>query len=177
MRAALILLVCLLLSGCVTVTGGSHAVDPNNQAEILAKTRAVPNPHQGVVEVLGPTVISGTRAYTMRSWVTKKGDPIHNHFQVQVEAFFAKRVYLKQVYSRGSKLKTTLIDHERGECGCTSETVGIELNEDQVAAYAHQGLTFEIAGKRASVVMTIPPAYFAGVLDAHRRQRALGAGV
>lgn len=87
---------------------------------------------------------------------------------------FPKRVFLDQAYSSGRKLATTVIDRERkcvSDC-YVQEVIGIELSEREMVGYAARGIDLEISGRRASVRMSIPAAYFAAVLEKHRSIRA-----
>lgn len=66
-------------------------------------------------------------------------------------------------------------DH-RERVGCGSgceirETAGINFTEAEMARRAETGMSFKVLGRRASLVMTIPNAYFAAVLQAHRKVR------
>src|SRR5690606_37746566 len=101
-------------------------------------------------------------------------------FQILVLGDFERRVYLGQAYAAGEKLDTTVIDRER-RCvpgvGCyTLVTIGIGLSEAEVERYAATGLAFKILGRRDDIVLEIPAAYFAGVLERHRRERERLAG-
>lgn len=124
-------------------------------------------------EVVGPIAYQGLRSssYQIRSWSNPGDKVIDNRFQIVVVGTFAKRAHLEQAYADGAELGTVVIDRERVGCGSgceTEETVGISLTEAEMARRAEAGMSFEVMGRRAALVMTIPKAYFAAVLHAHR---------
>jgi hypothetical protein len=167
--------VCLLLAGCVAA---------GDLAAVSAGTTIRPDAHEGTTTVRGP-LIRDERSlfrhrYLVRSWINPKNPKVNDHFQILVLGDFERRVYLSQAYAAGEMLDTTVIDRER-RCvrgvGCyTLETVGIGLSETEVERYAATGLSFKIVGRRDEIVLEIPAAYFAGVLERHRRERERLAG-
>lgn len=65
------------------------------------------------------------------------------------------------------------IDAERA-CGggCVwYETVGIDLSEADMEAYAGKGLAFAVTGRRDRVTVRVPASHFAGFLATYRRHR------
>lgn len=167
--------VCLLLAGCVAA---------GDLAAVSAGTTIQPDVHEGSTTVRGP-LISDARSlfrhrYLIRSWINPENPRVNDRFQILVLGDFERRVYLGQAYAAGEKLDTTVIDRER-RCvkgvGCyTLETIGIGLSEAEVERYAATGLAFKILGRRDDIVLEIPAAYFAGVLERHRRERERLAG-
>lgn len=161
-------LVCWLLAGCVAA---------GDLGAVSAGTTIRPDVHEGSTTVEGPPIrdYKTLHRYFVRSWINPKKPTIHDRFQIVVLGEFARRVYLIQAYAAGEKLDTKVIDRERrciSGAGCyTLETVGINLSEADIERYAGSGLAFEIIGRRQSIVLEIPAAYFGGVLERHRRER------
>lgn len=181
MRALFLLLSCLLLYGCGTTNDAPKSDllfgrDATRHEKVLQRTRLAPDPHSGWTNVLGPVVIADwarNRRYVILSWIDPNRPETDNTFQLQVEAGFSRRVYLKQAYAEGRKLTTKVIDRERTDCGYQChilETVWIALSETDMARYAQTGLAFEVIGRRETIAMTIPAAYFAALLEFHRRE-------
>lgn len=151
-------------------------VAPADRKQVADHVLVRHDPHTGSTEVIGPIVYQGlmSSSYQIRSWTNPGNPKIDNRFQIVAVGTYPKRVYLKQAYADGAELKTIVIDRERKGCstGCeTEETVGIGMSEAEMLQRAETGMSFKVMGRRASLVMTIPPAYFAAVLDAHRTAR------
>jgi len=167
-RPAWVVLICVVLAGCVT----AESVDA-----VSAGTRIKPDLHEGSTVVQGPIVHDPAslfrHRYTVRSWINPRKPAVHDSFQIVVVGKFDRRVFLEQAYAAGQKLDTLVIDRERICSPChTLETVGINLSEAEVERYAGSGLAFKITGRRDDIVLEIPGAYFAGVLERHRQERA-----
>lgn len=185
MRIVVLLLLCLLTSACVT---NRDVEAPNwlsstagaNHSAVLKTTKLAPDPHAGRIQVFGPVVAAhwpAVRRFMIRSWIDP-GEPRDNTFELQVQAGFPRRVYLKQAYADGRELKTTVIDRERTDCGyecVVLETVGMAFTEAEIERRATSGLNFEIIGRRETIRMFVPAAYFAAVLEFHRRHRIAAA--
>lgn len=162
--------VCLLLAGCVAA---------GDLAAVSAGTTIHPDVHEGSITVEGPIISDPgslfRHRYAVRSWINPRKPKLNDRFQIVVPGEFDRRVFLTQAYAAGEKLDTTVIDRERrcvSGAGCyTRETIGIGLSEADVERYAATGLAFKIAGRRDEIVLDIPAAYFAGVLERHRRER------
>lgn len=174
-----VVVACLLLFGCSVETAvfyGVPMVAPADRPQVARHILVRHDPHIGSTEVIGPLIHQrwGRSSYQIRSWTNTGDRKIDNRFQIVVTGRFPKRVYLKQAYAEGAKLDTIVIDRERIACGAAcevEETVGIGLTEDEMARRAATGMSFKILGRRASLVIAIPPAYFAATLDAHRAAR------
>ncbi len=170
---------CLLLFGCSVESAvfyGVPMVAPADRTQVARHILVRHDPHTGSTDVIGPLIHQHLMMsnYQIRSWTNSDNDKVNNRFQIVVAGKFPKRVYLKQAYADGAKLETIVIDRERIGCGAAcqvEETIGIGLTEDEMARRAETGMSFKILGRRASLVMTIPPAYFAAMLDAHRAAR------
>jgi len=162
------LVLCVSLAGCVAA---------GDLAAVSAGTSVKPDIHEGSTTVEGPIVADDgslfRHRYFLRGWINPDKPAIHNHFQIVVIGSFDRRVYLKQAYAAGAELDTVVIDRERHcSSSCyTLESIGINLKEADVERYAGTGLAFEILGRRDRIVMEIPAAYFAAVLEKHRRER------
>jgi hypothetical protein len=174
--------ICLFVAGCLTAPDEPNIL-LNGAADdyelVLAKTKLMPDPHAGWVKVVGPAVhydndFFSENKYIIQSWIDPKRQQVDDTFQIQAKAGFPKRVFLKQAYAEGRELDTVVIDRERVDCGydCTTvETIGINLTENDMARCAQMGMSFEVIGRRESIVITIPAQYFAAVLEFHRRHR------
>ncbi|TKT74122.1 hypothetical protein [Aquamicrobium sp. LC103] len=179
------ILLAVFLNGCSTHESGvSILMDGiySDASRVAARTTARVDPHTGWTQVDGPGVVFydtnydplRSHRYKLRSWLDPRNPDLHNSFQLLIEGDFPKRVYLKQAYSKGEKLKTQFLDAERvcgGGC-ITYERVGIPFDEAAMEAYAREGLVLEILGRRASLTVRVPAGYFEGFLAVHRRHRA-----
>lgn len=180
--AILRVVVCLLLFGCSAETAalyGLPIVAPADRQQVASHMLVRLDPHTGSTQVVGPLIHQDLMmsSYQIRAWTNPGDKQIDNRFQIVVAGKFAKRVYLKQAYADGAELDTVVIDRERIGCGSgcqIEETVGIGISEAEMARRAETGMSFKVLGRRASLVMTIPPAYFAAVLDVHRKVRGAG---
>lgn len=179
MAIARVVFACLLLFGCRAELAALHGfpmVVPADRQEVADHVLVRHDPHTGSTVVIGPIVYQGlmSSSYQIRSWINPGNPKIDNRFQIVVAATYPKRVYLKQAYADGAELDTVVIDRERIGCGAgceIKETVGIAMSEAEMQKRAETGLSFRVMGRRASLVMAIPPAYFAALLDAHRTAR------
>lgn len=179
MRVLGVLALLLLLAGCVTPPDAANVITSvTSYDQVLAKTKLVPDPHAGWVTVKGPVVVQNDALsrwrYMVRTRLGPRKTGFDAQFQIQVAGLFPRRVYLNDVYSEGRKLKSKVLDRERIDCGynCTTvETVGIDLAEVEMVDRAQRGMTFEVIGRRDSMIVTIPASYFSAVLDFYRRHR------
>lgn len=177
---AAVLAATMFAAGCATDRGPAPLVFESldsNPRHVEAATRRVTNPHTGVTAILGPEVMFsnglGFHNFRLYGWLDPRDPELHESFQVVVRARFPRRVYLKQAASKGTALRTKLIDAER-VCGggCTwYETVAVVLTEDEVERYAETGLVFQITGRRDRVVVSVPAGHFAGHLASFRHHR------
>lgn len=157
----------MLLGGCATATGDRTA--------IFSATRVEADPHTGWINAYGPPVtrIGGRSSdafwhtYLIRTRLDRSSAERGKPVQIHVRALFPRRVYLRQAYAHGRRLDTTVIDRERIRAG-TLETVGINLTLAEAKGYAETGLSLRVVGRRASVIVEVPAAYVATVLDCHR---------
>jgi hypothetical protein len=172
-----LLAICVMLGGCVASRpdrpNALSELGASNYRQVLAETKVVPDPHAGWTEVLGPVITQYGEYSTVRYMAfTRFGDG-EVAYRIQAQGLFPKRVYLGDVYSAGRKLKSKVLDRERTECGhdCTTvETISVTMTETELETYAAGGLTFEVIGRRDSIVVSIPASYFAAVLERHRRE-------
>ncbi|WP_377863815.1 hypothetical protein [Aminobacter aganoensis] len=173
---------CLLLAGCGAQLAAAYGIPivPAAQKEQVSRNISVGHdPHTGLIKVSGPLIFHDRNllgnTYLIRSWIDPKGQSANGDFQILVTGRYPKRVYLKQAYADGEKVSTTVIDRERVSCAdfcIIKEAIGLNLTEEEMARRAETGMSFKVLGRRASLVMTIPPAYFAALLDAHRAARS-----
>lgn len=172
-----LLVICVVLGGCIA----SRPDQPNSMSEwsasdhrrVLAAAKIVPDPHAGWTEMLGPAVTQHRLDSKVRYMVLTRVGNGKVAYQIQAQGYFPKRVYLGDVYAGGRKLTSKVLDRERTDCGydCTTvETVAIAVTASEMEAYAAEGLTFEVIGRRDSIVVSIPASYFAAVLEKHRRE-------
>lgn len=181
MRVVLVLTGLVFLSACVATRpdqpNSLSSYAAGHYEQVFAKTKLMSDPHTGRTFVLGPQVRqdgfhSGT-IFLVRTRVDEGGGK--DRYAIEVAGLFPKRVYLGDVYSQGRKLKSKVLDRERGDCGynCTTvETVLVRLTEAEMESYAADGLTLKVTGRRDSIVVSIPASYFAAVLAFHRRHTA-----
>lgn len=179
-RIVAALVAALLAAGCTAGRDGAPLVLEglnSNPRHVEAATRARADPHTGVTTVLGPQVVFANgldfHHFWLRGWLDPRNPSVHNSFQVVVRARFPRRVYLRQAYSQGERLRADLIDAER-VCGggCVwYETVGIPLTEQEMERFAETGFVFEITGRRDQVVVRVPAGHFSGFLAAFRSHR------
>ncbi|MBT1155615.1 hypothetical protein J1C56_08410 [Aminobacter anthyllidis] len=176
-----VIIACFLLAGCgaqLAAAYGIPIVRAGQKEQVSRNISVEHDPHTGLIKVSGPPIFHDRHlfgnTYLIRSWIDPKGRPVNDDFQILVTGRYPKRVYLKQAYADGEEVSTTAIDRERVSCAdfcIIKEVVGINLSEQEMAHRAETGMSFKVVGRRASLVMTIPPAYFAAVLDAHRKVR------
>lgn len=178
MRVLGVIAVLLLLAGCVAAPNSASPIFSAGYQQVFAKTKLVPDPHTGWTKISGPTILQSDlrsrHAYMIWTSFDRRHADLDEKFQIQAAGLFPKRVYLDEVFSEGRKMKSKVIDRERRHCGygCTTmETVGIDLTKAEMEDYARRGMTFEVIGRRDSMIVAIPASYFAAVLDFHRRHR------
>lgn len=171
-------LLLLTLTGCVATPGGSSITGVMSYDQVLAQTKLVPDPHTGWTSIQGPIVFQSDqlsrKLYMIQTQFDRRKPDLDEKFVILAAGLFPKRVYLGDVFSEGRKLKSKVLDRERRDCGygCTTvEKVGISLTEAEMEDYARRGMTFEVTGRRDTMVVTIPPSYFAAVLEFHRQHR------
>jgi len=177
---AVALMAAFLAAGCTAGRDGVPIMFEQSSSDprhVGAATRMRVDPHTGVNTVFGPEVVfyngMDIHSFRLRGWIDPRHPEIHNRFQIVVRARFPRRVYLKQAYAGGERVRTTLIDAER-VCGggCIwHETVAIPLTEDEIERLANTGFLFEIVGRRENVVVRVPAGHLDGFLAAFRRYR------
>lgn len=178
-RLVTALVVCLLAAGCVATRPDDPNFIPERAAadygKVYAAAKLFPDPHTGWTEMYGPVVTRrGDQATVAYVAFTRVADG-ETTYLVQVQGRFPKRVYLGDVYSAGTKLKSHVVDRERIYCGynCTTvETVEIDATQAQMEAWAANGLSLEVTGRRDSITAAIPASYLAAVLAFHRDHAA-----
>jgi hypothetical protein len=184
-RRLVFLVVCLMLAGCgaqIAAMNGIAIVDPGDKAAVLANMKAEADPYEGATKITGPTIFHDRnllgKTYTIRSWISPNNPALNDRFQIYVTANFNEWAFLDQAYADGHMLDTSRISRDVGYCsgyGCSvTETVGVNFSEAELARYAATGLSFKIAGKRQDIVMTIPGAYVAAVIEFHDAHRGKG---
>lgn len=175
-----VLLLCFLLCGCASTDPDQpHLLFRENAGDfemVAAKTKVVPDPHAGWIEIKGPGIVSSLsprRLYSLKIRMDFRKDRKSDLFQLQVHADFPRRVFLTEAYADGRKLKMKVLDRERVcEQDCvTVERIGIVLSEAELADYATRGFAFEILGRRDEVVLQVPAAYLAAVRHVYLRER------
>jgi hypothetical protein len=181
MRKSLsVLLVTLFLTGCGGVIAGMYGipiVDPQDASTVTERTTTDYNPHKDLTTVTGPVIFAqsnlGGHRYTLRAWKNGKGTNGIQSFQLYVVASLDGWYFLDRAYSNGKKLSLVRISQNvlscasfRTEC-LVSETVGINLTKSEVAKLAKgpQNFELEISGNKGSITLSVPPAYFKGVLE------------
>jgi hypothetical protein len=171
-----------LAHGCTTGTlvsiNDMRAIPPTAIAQAAAHIATVPDPHEGVVKIVGPPVFDQERTpptvYTVYSSIDPKRPGENDRFRIGIIGLFPKRVYLKEVFTGGRSLKTKVHDRERMDCGygcAIVETLIVTISEAELKAWAVTGLPFKVSGRRTEFTMFIPAAYFKAVLDRHRAAR------
>ena len=183
LRSVIAIVALVFLTGCVSQPGADKpgrvsGYGAANYNLVLAETKLMPDPHTGWTKVYGPIVPHGVVPRLSFYAVHARIDGGKTRFTLEIAGLFPKRVYLGDVYSKGRKLKSKVLDRERTDCGysCTTvETVAVDLSRTDMDIYAAEGITVKIVGRRDDLVVSVPAAYFAAVLAFYSRQVEQGA--
>lgn len=181
MKKYLILFAALTLTACghmIAEMNGITVVNPKDAGAVIQHTKIDYDQHKNLTTVAGPAIFAQNNLfghrYLLRTWQKGKSIKDFQTAQLYIIAALDDWYFLDTAYSNGKKLKLAQISRDVGSCsssgGCTvSETVGISLTRQEVIALSKSAQNYDvkISGNKGSITLSIPAAYFSGVLMAY----------
>jgi len=154
--------------------------NPSDPFDIAARTEISRDRYDGLWKALGPKVLpignNVVDSYRLRAFSKDRDFGRLTVAQLYVVADVNEWLFLNRAHAAGAAFHVTQIDREVAYCTeerCTlRETVGVDLSIEQMRALAAgPGFDVRISGRRGSMTIFVPAAYFQGFLMAIGKAR------
>lgn len=170
MRAYLLLVILLTLSGCNTTPAYRSNINWTNSSEISDKVRVEYDDYEQQIHFKGPKYYSYREASVfLRSWRNYKSND--QLYQIYVtDPYNAKfwRFYDKAFGLNTGKLDLTLISRDAKQCSISDcsfqEEVAINVTRDFLVHHINGGFNFKLKGNNVEELFHVPGPYIEGFL-------------